>query len=931
MLEKRLKDAAAFTPDPERALKNLRSFSETNRDRIPELESALREISLLFSYSQFLANFSVSHPDILFENIRKLRLPLRKEELARALAAEMHKASGAENEAALGALRVFKKTLLLLLTLRDVLNITDIVESMSELSLLADVVLEEAVRLLHGRMRGIYGEPKDDAFVVVALGKLGGNELNFSSDIDLLYVYGTEAGETTGVMTPAGTVKNRISNHEFYCKLGEQLNRFLSLNTEEGFAYRVDLRLRPEGRKGSLAMSLPAYEMYYESWGMAWERAVFLRARPVAGDAPLGKSFLEMIRPFVYRKYLDFSAIDEIRRMKTKIDAAFKKDDIKRGYGGIREIEFFLQALQLIYGGREPLLRERSTLMALHRLLQKNLIGHEDYSILNGNYLFLRKLEHRLQQLNDLQTHSLPSDKNEVGALGRKMGFRDGSLFLAELESRRKAVRGIYDSLFVGEEKRPAAETSIFFTEDLSPGEVRELLSAYRLRDVERAARNIAHLRDVTSSFQTLHGRRLLGEILPSFLLAALKSKNPDAALNNLQTFAALLASEESYLDLFRKNEALIPALTRIFSQSEYLMKNIMKRSEYLELLGHELFYGKTLASQKKELQAMRASSVPLTDAIRIVRQREEIRLGVLFLDGKTDAVGLVKGLSRTAEAVVSVCVDELKTQDFAVIGMGKAGGRELTFDSDLDLVFVCGGKSTRDCIKAAERLIRLLTSYTKDGVAYRVDARLRPDGTRGPLVSTLEALRRYYSTAAHFWEFQALLKARPLGGDKVACRSFIRMREDILREKGGRISAADIMTMRERIEKELSKEKQGYDIKLGPGGIEELEFVVQYLQLARVRGRAGLLVQGTLDGIRRLSAGGVVERQRASRMRDAYLFYRTLESFLRLKGAPVLGKTDVALSDAAEFMGFPDSGTFVRSLEEERTFVRKVFEDYLR
>ncbi len=930
MPDSKLKDAASSTPDPERAYNNLRSFFESNPERTEELEANLRPIALLFSISQFLANFSSAHPDILFESLAKLRDPVRKEALTASLEEMIRGTPQPSPETLLSSVRNFKKRSLLLLTLRDILGITDSVDAMSELSLLADVILKESVRILQNRMKETYGEPKDNAFTVISVGKLGGSELNYSSDIDLLYVYGTEQGESGGVMTAGSVVKNRISNHEYYCKLGEQLNRFLSMNTGDGFVYRVDLRLRPEGQKGSLAQSISAYETYYESWGMAWERAVLLRARPVAGDMDLGNAFTEMIRPFIYRKYLDFSAIDEIRRMKTKIDAAFKKDDIKRGYGGIREIEFFVQALQLIYGGKEPLLRERSILTGLHRLLQKNLIGHEDYSILNDNYIFLRKLEHRLQQLNDLQTHSIPPDKNELAALGRKMGHPGAASFITELEGRRKMVRNIYDSLFMGEEKKTPVETSLFFSEDLSTTELKEVLASYPLRDPEKAVRNIIHIKDATFAFQTLRGRRLLGGLLPAFLHEALSTKNPDTALHNLQSFATLLAAEESYLELFEKNKSLIPILTRIFSRSEYLLKNIMKRPEHLELLGHELFFKKTLTSLTQELRENMASGMPLPDSIRILRQTEEIRLGTLFLEKKIDTVRLVKGLSKAAGAVVSVCTDELAKNGFAAIGMGKAGGRELTFNSDLDLIFACSRDISDSHVKAAQRLIRLLTSYTKDGIAYRVDVRLRPDGTKGPLVTTLNALAGYYAGGAHFWEFQALLKARPLGGDMLTARCFMELREKTLREKGKGVSAADIRAMRERILRELSKEREGYDIKLGPGGIEELEFTVQYLQLMHCEQHRGLLAQGTLDAVKRLNAADMITKGEAELLRDAYLFFRTLESFLRLRGEPVLRKTGVAVDDSAEFMGFGSADELLEQIEQRRTSVREIFERYL-
>jgi glutamate-ammonia-ligase adenylyltransferase len=279
---------------------------------------------------------------------------------------------------------------------------------------------------------------------------------------------------------------------------------------------------------------------------------------------------------------------------------------------------------------------------------------------------------------------------------------------------------------------------------------------------------------------------------------------------------------------------------------------------------------------------------------------------------------------------VVSVCTDELAKDGFAVIGMGKAGGREITFASDLDLIFVCRKEIEDSHVRAAEALIRLLTAYTRDGIAYRVDVRLRPDGTKGPLISTLDSLGHYYSSAAHFWEFQALLKARPVGGENATGRSFMKMREDVLREKGREVSASDIRAMRERIRKELSREKDGYDLKLGPGGIEELEFTVQYLQLVNCDRYKGLLVQGTLDAIKRLAAAGVVDGGEARAMRDTYLFYRSLESFLRLRGEPVLRKTGMAIDDASEFMGFGSSDGFLEYVEERRNLVQQLFGKYL-
>ncbi|PIV40586.1 MAG: bifunctional [glutamate--ammonia ligase]-adenylyl-L-tyrosine phosphorylase/[glutamate--ammonia-ligase] adenylyltransferase, partial [Nitrospirae bacterium CG02_land_8_20_14_3_00_44_33] len=908
-----LRDAAQLTPDTERTFKNLTTFSENNPDYIDKLKADITPISLLFSYSQFLANFCISNPEILFDTLAETEKTAGRESLSASLRKKL--TGGDENAKVVCR---FKKKELLRITLRDILKKADLTETMLELSILADVIVNESLKLIKKSLTETYGEPEKDAFTVISVGKLGSEELNFSSDIDIMFVYGTADGETSGITTPQGITANRITNHEYYCKLGENLNRFLSANTEDGFIYRVDLRLRPEGQRGSIALPVSGYETYYESWGRAWERAMLLRARPIAGDSTLGSEFMEMIKPFVYRKYLDFSAIDEIRQIKTRIDSAFKKNDIKRGYGGIREIEFFAQALQLIYAGKEPLLRERITQKALHMLLQKNLIGQTDYSALLDNYRFLRMLEHRLQQMNDLQTHSLPADEKELNALGRKMGFSGRESFLKELDARRKSVRTIYNSLFREEEKEQS-DGAALFDEELSDPEVKEYLGKIGVKDVERGLRNIQLIKNSTYNYQTLRGRRLLGEILPSFVDAAVKSSNPDMALNHLQSFASFLSAQESYLDTFKENKELIPVLTNLFSQSEYISKAVIRRPDYLELIGHEMLLKKSLKALKIELRESIESGMAISDAIRLMRQVEEIRLSLLFLEKKINVIDLIKGLSRTAGAILSVSIGNnpplppfskggmggFSDRRLALIGFGKLGGREITFNSDMDIIFASMDDVTEEDTKAAERLLRLLISYTREGAAYRVDMRLRPDGTKGPLVSSIASFRDYYSKNAAFWEFQALLKARPVAGDRKTGQCFLDMAKDILIANGKSILASDVRGMRERIQRELSKETAGYDIKLGYGGLEELEFTVQYLQLRNCAQRSFLLVQNTLDAIRRLHIAGVINESHAESMKGAYIFYRTLESYLRLRERDILKKDDEDILTAAEFLGF--------------------------
>ncbi|MDI6728515.1 MAG: bifunctional [glutamate--ammonia ligase]-adenylyl-L-tyrosine phosphorylase/[glutamate--ammonia-ligase] adenylyltransferase, partial [Thermodesulfovibrionales bacterium] len=776
-----------------------------------------------------------------------------------------------------------------------------------------------------------YGTPENNSVVVIALGKLGAQELNYSSDVDIIFVY-REEGETSGVSAIQGITMNKISALEYYTKLVEEYTRFLSANTEDGFAYRVDLRLRPQGQRGSLAMSLRGYEEYYESWGQLWERAALLRVRPIAGDMQLGQDFLNTIKPFVYRKYLDFEAIDEIRRMKSQVEqikAGTLSRDIKRGYGGIREIEFFIQIFQLIYGGKEPSLRERSTFKALHKLLQKGFIGYEDFGQLLDNYIFLRTLEHRLQQLNDIQTHALPSSDMELDILGKKMGFPDRSVFLSELNRRRHKVRTIYDSLLESRKKPPQGLLSSIFWDMETPVEhlMAEELSKTKITDMKRTMHQLTRIRNNIYSFQTIRGRRLLEDILPRFVDEAIKGINPDLALLQLVDFSSILASKESYLEAIAQRPEIISVLNFIFSQSEYLSKILMGSPEYIEsIVGGEI--------TKKSLRALRNELKLLIDrhgestAIRLLKRFEEIKLGILFLDKKIGVIEIMKGLSKTADAILSALLERHGTS-LNIIAFGKLGGREIIFNSDLDLIFITLEEPTENDIKTAEGLLRVCMSYTKDGIAYRVDTRLRPEGSKGPLVSSIKGIRDYYLKHAQVWELQALLKARPICNFKFQTSNFkfMELRREILMERGGEITLSDIKKMRGRIQKELSKEVPGtYDIKLGAGGLGELEFIVQYLQLKNCMDNQQILVQGTLDAVNRLSKRGILEDSDAMMFKETYMFYRTIETMLRLRNEFLLKEGSTIVQSLAGFLRMNEN-KILSSLNEKREWVRNFWD----
>jgi len=927
-----LSEAAGKTPDPSRSLKNLETFLSAN----PGFEDMLREhiqaVSMLFACSQFLANYSVRKPGTLARALNDLSAVPRRKDLAEELSERL---GDADHETALAVFRDFKKEKMIGITVRDILGLADTVESMEQMSDLADAVIDTALHFIRDGLARKYGMPEDYSFAVFALGKLGAQELNYSSDVDLIFVYRDEKGETSGIRSPSGTVINSIGNHEFYCKLATELGRFLSQNTSDGFVYRVDMRLRPDGQRGDTALSLRSYELYYESWGREWERLALIRARFICGDEQLGQDFIEMITPFVWRKYIDYSTIDEIRGLKSRIDATFRKDDIKRGFGGIREIEFFIQSMQLIYGGREPLLRQRKTLIALHMLKQKNLIGEEDHAFLAESYIHLRRIEHFVQMLNDVQTHVLPVDAVQREALAAKMKFPDFRAFQSDLQERRMRIRDTYNQLFGPPEDMEADETSsLIFEEDLSDAELRQYLASKGLTDVDEAARHVSRIKDEMAGAHTLRGRRMFRAIVPGMVEKALTMPAAENALRNLVQFVENLSANEPYLHAFIDSRMLADALVEVFSRSDYISRMILGNPEYLDILSGGAPRRKTLAEMKKELEGMIASGMPLNYAVRVFRKSEEIRLGLMFLNRSIGVVRLTKGLTRVAEVVVDAVIRETcreaglsGSDDICVAAMGKFGGREITVGSDLDILFYVTGELNNAGFRAAERFLRVLQAYTGEGIAYRVDTRLRPDGTKGPLVNNIAGYRNYYLEHADSWEIQALLKARPVSYSRDGLCSFMKMREDVFRKRAAGVSREDIIQMRRRIMSELKKPGGGIDIKLDRGGIEEIEFAVQYLQL-RSAGRLRVFPQGTIDALRRLDRAGLIGAEEKARLEESYRIFRRVESYMRLSMQNTIRPDSRETKYLAEFMGHDKVGAFLDDISERMERVAEITEE---
>ncbi|MEN8262241.1 MAG: bifunctional [glutamate--ammonia ligase]-adenylyl-L-tyrosine phosphorylase/[glutamate--ammonia-ligase] adenylyltransferase [Nitrospirota bacterium] len=917
---KTISDAALKTSDPGRTERNLTRFVEANPD-IKRFRPYFVIIANFFAVSQFLANYCIANPDEMYAAVKGRRKNITRKLLKEHAQKELVPDEQMDINYLMKALRIFKKRYLLGITIRDITGESGLLTSMDELSFLAETIISKALQWSLEYNKKRFGAPEDSTVSIIGLGKLGGEELNYSSDVDLIAVYDNDEGQTSGVLNPSGVMFNKISNHEFYCKTIELLHKLLSSHTEDGIAYRVDLRLRPQGQKGDITMPLKAYKTYYESWGRTWERMVLIRARPVAGDAELGKEFMKTIEPFVWKRTVDFSEIEEIRGLKKKIDSMLARDDIKRGYGGIREAEFFIQTFQLLYAGENSSLKSYRILNAIQALKWMNMVPEKDLTTLWGNYLYLRRVEHYLQMKEDLQTHTLPSDKNEMESLARVMGFHSVSDFLAELRLRRMQTKNMYNSL-LGTQDDVHQEALNLLEGKLDDRELSGYLSFRNVKHPDKSLVNLKSIREHMESFRTMHERSITREVIPRLLENAFMSEYPDRVLAGLENLLTAYNIKTAHLNAIRDQKELMMGIIKIFSLSPYLTRIFLSSQYYLNILIEEWSIFKTLRGMEEKLKRTVREGENFSSQLAQYRRLEEIRLGILFLLGIINAEDLFRVLSHLAEAIIGMIIESRKCRGLSVIAFGKLGGREMTFGSDLDIVFV---SETEEAATEAEKIMKTLTSYTDMGMLYSVDTRLRPDGSKGILVQDIEGYRNYYMKKAQNWEIQALLKARPVGGDTALACSFISMAKDIILKKGKDIPGNDISEMRVRIVKELSHESEGIDVKLGPGGIEEIEFHTQYLQLHHSEKFPDFLVQNTLTAIRRLAKKEILSSSDKDICSQAYEYFRKLETFQRLNEEQVITEDSDFTKLAATFMGHKNQEEFLSHLRALRNSVLEI------
>lgn len=830
------------------------------------------------------------------------------------------------------ALRVYRQKEYLRIGARDLLGLSPVEEITRELSDLAAASLDSAVEFALSELKKVYGRPvcsgedgpvKEAEFTVIGMGKLGGKELNFSSDIDIIYIYSSDRGETEGI---AGNEASRISLHAFFVKLSTMVNRLIGSVTEDGMVFRIDLDLRPEGRGGDMANSLRSAEIYYESWGQSWERAAMIKARAVAGSMALGEAFLTMIRPFVFRKYLDFTALEEIKSMKERIDLSLLRKnaeaiDVKLGAGGIREIEFFCQALQLIHGGRDLDIREKNTLKTIDRLLAKGYIKEDEALGLNQGYVFLRNLEHRIQIVEGRQTQAMPARAEELERLARMMGFKDtagklaSGLFLDAYRKTTASVHEVYRSLFyrAGGKEEPE-EVLELFSADITAEEAEARLERLGFKDPSTAWKNLSLLKTRPPFVRlSAKARMLLQRLAPGFVSLAAASPDPDRALAHLERFISSVGARTAFYSLLAENPPVCEELVRLFGTSVFLSRELIERPESLDML-----LSKELALPYKRMAGFfdefaeglkRAEDYEeRLDLLRRIKGLEIFRIGINGILGNLSTRQISAQITFLAEATLDTalkvsCQELARTHGeprgarFSVIGLGKLGGKELIYGSDLDIIFVYedGGAGSTDggrpisnqefFIKLAQRTISALTLRTREGFAFNVDTRLRPSGGAGALVISKDALLKYHMEKTQVWERQAFTKARPVAGDLALGFDALKTLDDILYSKPLTPGNADeMLRIRKRMELEIAKEgPDRYNVKTGRGGLVDIEFLAQALQLKYGGEKRGLRTLYTLKALLRLFKEGLLPEDEYLFLKEAYLFYRLLEMQLRI------------------------------------------------
>lgn len=803
---------------------------------------------------------------------------------------------------------------------RDLSAAADLLETLQTTSDLADALVasvldwwQQALMIKHGQALSRAGTPQ--SMLVLGMGKLGGRELNFSSDIDLIFAF-PEAGETNG--------RRSLDNQTFFTRVGQKLINTLGQVTGDGFAYRVDMRLRPFGEVGALALSFDAMEHYYQTHGREWERYAMVKARVMAGNAQDGQELMERLRPFVYRRYLDYGSIEQLRDMKLMINREAlrkgKHQDVKLGKGGIREIEFTAQVFQLMRGGRERTLQERNLLKTLAILEQQTLLSVEDARILREAYHFLRRAENRLQMWKDEQTHALPTEAEQQQFMAASLGFADWSSFMQVLDAHREQVSLIFKRIFAveGEEDKSDADPNQTLVQlwqgNMDEDHARNLLLIWGLKPETECWQQIQTLRD-SRLYQSLTelARTRLDRLMPELLAVCATQAHPAQALTRSLQVIHAIARRSGYIVMLVDHPGALEQFVKLVHASVWITAQLTQHPILLDaLLDTRQLYRPLNRQELGTALTQTLGNIDPEDTalvmerLRQFKQAQVLRVAAADITGKLPLMIVSDQLTWIAEAILEETTQHVwqtmtaksgipqyvlngvkQDASMAIVAYGKLGGIELGYGSDLDLVFLhdsCGEQQLTNGEKPlespvffarlAQKIINALSTFTHDGRLYETDTRLRPSGASGLLVTSAEAFRQYQLEKAWIWEHQALLRARMITGSPQLHQQFAAIRHEILcQPRDTEQLRQEVVNMRQKMWDALaSKDPKIFNVKKDPGGITDIEFIVQYLILAHAHQHPALVEWS--DNIRQLDSLGhanVLSTAEVSRLQDIY------------------------------------------------------------
>ena len=895
----------------------------------------LAELETVFALSEFVSASCTREPALLADLVQSgdLNAAVQPEGYRRKFDALT--AAAADELSLMGLLRRCRRRELVRIAWRDLAGRADLLETMAELSAFAEACLEHTLKILYRWQSAALGVPTasdgtQQHLVVLGLGKLGAGELNFSSDVDLIFAY-PKSGRTRGSASP-------VSNEDFFARLCRRLIKVVGQPTADGFVFRMDLRLRPFGDSGPLAMNFSAMEHYYQEQGREWERYALIKARTVAGDKAGGAQLLEQLHPFVYRRYLDYGAFESLREMKQMIAREVKRhgmaQDIKLGPGGIREIEFFGQIFQLIRGGVVPSLQQTGILNVLKALADERHIPQTVSAELMDAYIFLRRTENRLQEYADQQTHRLPSDEIGRLRLAQALGFSGVAAFETTLNNHRKCVHGHFRMLLASgdsgdQHARIEDRLAGIWQNRIDDRQTRKILAEAGYDQPQEALQLLDYLKnDPETRALSSKGRRRLDKLMPRFLKEIGACENPLTTLRRIVDLLKTIERRSSYLALLLENAAALSLLVKLSNASPWIASFLARHPVLLdELLDAQTLF---LPPESREMQLglrRRLALVPPDDLeyqieqLCIFKQVNVLRVATADVTGTLPLMRVSDYLSAIAETVLDEVIDlafkhlvskhgrpVCRMQDgpcqrgFAVIAYGKLGGLELGYGSDLDLVFLHagtgeptrGGKTAIDSAqffnRLGQRVIHILTAHTRAGRVYEIDMRLRPSGISGILVSQIDTFGDYQLKEAWTWEHQALIKARPICGDTILAKRFDTIRAQVLaRSRPEERLKQEVLRMREKMRQELlNPQPDLFDLKQDVGAMVDIEFLVQYLVLLNAHKHPGLLKW--TDNVRLLQAlieTGVLDEYTAHLLRHAYLIYRAAAHQLSLQEKP--------------------------------------------